>query len=139
MSLAFVQLQKAILTRLRSDTNVTSLLNGTKNYLGVYDYVTEDTAFPYVVVGEPRADDFGVKTEDVKDYTVTLHIWSSYKGNSEAYKILSALYDSFKYKLTVEGFKTVRTSCVDTRVFTDIDGIHRHGVFTLKFSLQKEK
>lgn len=139
MSLAFVQLQKAILTRLRSDTNVTSLLNGAKNYLGVYDYVTEDTAFPYVIVGEPRVDEFGVKTEDVKDYTVTLHIWSNYKGNSEAYKILSALYDNLKYKLNIEGFKTVRTSCVDNRVFTDIDGIHRHGVFTLKFSLQKEK
>lgn len=139
MSLVFGALQKAILDRLRSDVAVTSLLNQEKNTKGIYDYVTESTVYPYIVIGEPRVDAFSVKSEDVKDYTITLHIWSNYKGNSEAYKILSAIYESLKYKLKISGYNTVKTSCSDTRVFTDIDGIHRHGIFVLKISLQKEK
>lgn len=139
MSLVFGALQKAILDRLRSDVAVTSLLNKELNTKGIYDYVTESTVYPYIVISEPRVDAFSVKSEDVKDYTITLHIWSNYKGNSEAYKILSAIYESLKYKLKISGYNTVKTSCNDTRVFTDIDGIHRHGVFTLKISLQKEK
>ncbi|MEG0381034.1 MAG: DUF3168 domain-containing protein, partial [Kurthia sp.] len=106
---------------------------------GIYDYVTESTVYPYIVIGEPTVDDFSVKVDDVKDYKITLHIWSNYKGNSEAYKILSAVYEAFKYKLKVIGYNTIKTSSSDTKVFTDIDGIHRHGVFTLKISLQKEK
>lgn len=139
MSLVFGALQKAILDRLRSDVVVTGLLNQDKNTKGIYDYVTESTVYPYIVIGEPSVDAFSVKVDDVKDYKITLHIWSNYKGNSEAYKILSAVYEVFKYKLKISGYNTVKTSCSDTRVFTDIDGIHRHGVFTLKISLQKEK
>ncbi|WP_397537873.1 DUF3168 domain-containing protein [Rummeliibacillus pycnus] len=139
MSLAFAPTQKAILDRLRGDGNITSLLNKADKQSGIYDYVTESTPYPYVVVGEPSIDPFGVKNNDVADLTVTLHIWSNYKGNSEAYKILSAVHEAFIYKLAVTGYKTIKTSYSDARVFTDIDGIHRHGVFTLKISLEKEK
>ncbi|MCM3316182.1 DUF3168 domain-containing protein [Rummeliibacillus stabekisii] len=136
--LAFAPTQKAIMDRLRGDINVTSLLNKAPNYLGVYDYVTEDTTYPYIVVGEPTSDQFDVKNNDVVDMSITLHVWSSYKGNSEAYKILSAVHEAFKYKLDIKGYKTIKTSYRDAKVFTDIDGVHRHGVFTLLLTLEKE-
>ncbi|MGX9134046.1 DUF3168 domain-containing protein [Rummeliibacillus sp. JY-2-4R] len=136
--LAFAPTQKAIMDRLRGDANVTALLNGVTNYKGVYDYVTEDTPFPYIVIGEPTSNQFEVKNNDIVDMSVTLHIWSIYKGNSEAYKILSAIHETFKYKLDITGYKTTKTSYQDARVFTDIDGIHRHGVFTLLITLEKE-
>lgn len=137
MSLSFIPTQKAVLTRLRSDIIVTSLLNQEKNTKGIYDYVTKDTAFPYVVVSDPVVNAFSVKNSDVEDIKVTLHIWTAEKSNSKAYNILTAIHDVFKYKLDVTGYTVLKTSYEDARVFTDIDGIHQHGVFTLKLSLRK--
>lgn len=137
MSLSFIPTQKAVLTRLRSDSVVTNLLNNEKNTKGIYDYVAESTAFPYVVVSDPVVNAFSVKNDDVEDIKLTLHIWTAEKSNSKAYNILTAIHDAFKYKLDVTGYTVLKTSYEDARVFTDIDGIKQHGVFTLKLSLRK--
>ncbi|MFJ8262718.1 DUF3168 domain-containing protein [Rummeliibacillus sp. NPDC094406] len=139
MSLAFAPTQKAILDRVRGDIDVTSLLNKADKQSGIYDYVSESTPYPYIVVGEPSIDPLGIKNSEVVDLMITLHIWSNYKGNSEAYKILSAVHESFKYKLNISSYKTVKTSYRDAKVLPDIDGVHRHGVFTLLLTLEKER
>lgn len=139
MALAFSETQKAIMKRLRETSEVTKLLNQSQQNKGIYDYVTEDTKFPYIVVGEPIMSLFEVKNNEVTNLNVTLHIWSTQKGNHEIFLLLSAIQEAFKYKLNIVGYKVIKTSWGDARVFLDIDAIHRHGVFVLKLTLEKEK
>ncbi|PZX07900.1 uncharacterized protein DUF3168 [Psychrobacillus insolitus] len=140
MSLAFAATHQAIYSRLLNDVPVTALVKKTVEgieYKGVYDHLTEDTPYPYIVIGEPRTDPFEVKNTDVEDVFITLHIWSNYSGKKEAYDILSACHEAFKYKLAITGHTVIKTSWSGAQVFDDIDATLRHGVITLKFTLSK--
>lgn len=142
MSLAFAPTHQAVYNRLLNDTTVQSLLKPMvdgKKYKKVCDYVPTDTPYPYIVIGEPRTDPFGVKNSDIVDVFITLHIWSNYKGKKEAYDILTACHEAFLLKLDITGYTVNKTSWSDARVFDDIDGVLRHGVLTLKFNLEKER
>lgn len=142
MSLAFIPTQSAVFSRLLATESVTNLVKQTvndKQYKGIYDYVPDDAPYPYIVIGEPRTDSFGIKNSDIVDVFITLHIWSNYRGKKEAYDILTACHEAFLYKLDITGYTVNNTSWSDARVFDDIDGVLRHGVLTLKFNLEKER
>jgi Protein of unknown function (DUF3168) len=138
VELSFEELQTALYQRLSNDTTLMSLITS------VVDHVSEDTPFPYVVIGEPRISFENTKNSDVQEVAITLHSWynqqlSDNYGNTETYKILNAIYDSLKYKLYVNGWKVVRTVVDEPRVFDDIDNITKHGAITYRFTLQKER
>lgn len=143
LALPFIPLQKAIYQRLISDNQLSTLLAKDENNLGIYDYITEDTPFPYIVIGEPTLEEEQIKANEAFDVSVTLHVWHNQQesgnyGNYVPYTIINVIHNIFKYnRLEVEGYEVVRLQFREPKVFDDIDNVLKHGVITLKFVLKR--
>lgn len=146
MALPFRELQKAVYQRLTNDGPLKSLLavDEDNGYYGVYDYVTEETPFPYIVIGEPSMNlEKEVKVEDIVEETLLLHVWhnqqtSGIVGNRVVYDILSAIHSALAFELVLQNYKVMRVTPSQPRVFDDIDNIRKHGVITFTFQLLKK-
>lgn len=81
LSLAATAFQKAIVSRLNGDTELTQMLTG------IYDFVPEKTAFPYVSLSTLQARDVSSRSLGVSEVTMELSIWSVYRGKQECLNI----------------------------------------------------
>ena len=79
-------LQKTIFDALDGDSTLQSLVTD------VFDFVPENTAFPYVKVGEETAVDNGTKTLQGNEHTLVIHTFSRYRGSKETKEIMSRIY-----------------------------------------------
>ncbi len=100
---------------------------------GVHDDVPEDVTFPYVEMGESDAVDDDVTCSDGLDETVTLHIWSRYRGKKETKEIMSRIRDLLHNKvLAVSGRSSAHSWVTSSRVVRDPDGLTRHGIVLVR-------
>jgi hypothetical protein len=106
--------QQAIYAKLTGDPTLMGLING------VWDYVPEKDAYPYLVIGEAvetpdnRHGGFGRQT------VVTLHVWTQYHGHSKGLAIgarVTALLDH--QPLTITGADHISTRFEFSQTLTD--------------------
>lgn len=127
MSLHSFNLASAIYGRLTGDATLMGIVEG------VYDDVPQDTAYPYVVVGEETTINAGTKTKDGVEYTLTIHVWSRYRGLKQAKQIMERIYELLhNYDLTVSGASLVNLRQEFSATFVDADGLTRHGVIRFR-------
>lgn len=119
-----VELQTALFTRLNSVLSVP-----------VYDAVPQavdagdNSAFPYVTIGDDSSVEFDTDTSKGFDTDCTIHVWSRYRGRREVKQIQQAIYDALHlHNLSVSGYHTVMVLFQSADSFMDADGITRHGV-----------
>ncbi|PAD36325.1 DUF3168 domain-containing protein [Terribacillus saccharophilus] len=124
---SLLALQTALFQRLSSDSAVRDLVTG------VFDYIPEGTAFPYIRIGEPTVTPQVTKTTFGEQVAVVMHAWSKYPGKKEAYEILNACLAATSRPLRVEGFNLFDQRVDQLQVFDDIDGKTRHGVLRVIF------
>lgn len=128
MSIGQFALQERIFATLNNDSNLTSTQG-----VAVYDEVPENSAYPYISIGEATSTDYSTSDLSGSQTTMTIHIWSQYKGAKEAKNIMdrvhTLLHDT---TLTVTGFNLInlRFEFIDT--LQDPDGITRHGVMRFR-------
>ena len=114
-------LQAAVYARLTGDTPFMALTRA------VVDDVPEGQAFPYVTFGEWTEGAWDCFGQNGSDVTFEFHIWSRYRGFSEAQGINAALIGLFDgAALTITGYTTVLVDYVSTQQLRDPDGITRH-------------
>jgi hypothetical protein len=126
---SLLPLQTALFQRLSSDPTVKGLVKG------VFDYVPEGTAFPYIRIGEPTATPMVTKTTHGEEVAVVIHVWSQYRGKTEAYNILNACLGATTAPLKVQGFKLVDQRLDKLQVFDAIDDMTRQGVLRVIFTI----
>ena len=121
-------LHEAFYNQLSTDTALNSRVTG------VYDYVDENTKFPYVAIGDPTVSPFPTKTSHGEEVLVNLHVFSKYKGKAEAFGILNLMVQAAtKSDLQLEGgFTVFRMELEGMNVITDIDGKTKHGIARFK-------
>src|SRR5690349_19365922 len=78
----------------------------------VHDFVPEDEAFPYVVIGEFTTVDDGSKSKAGQEHTVTIHIWdqatNDTAGRLRSRQIVAHIYDALHLQsLSISGQTTV--------------------------------
>lgn len=119
-----VELQTALFARLNSQLSVP-----------VYDAVPQavdagdNSAFPYVTIGDDSASEFDTDTSTGFDTDCTIHVWSRYRGRREVKQIQKSIYDALHlHDLSVSGYHTVMVLFESADSFVDADGITRHGV-----------
>jgi hypothetical protein len=101
MTDALFAVQQAVYNALAASTEVQGLLG---NPPRVYDHVPPGVAFPYAAFGAIVAKPFDNKDITGIEQTVTLDIWSRYRGSKETKDILQALYDALhRASLSVTG------------------------------------
>lgn len=126
-------LQLAIYNCLKADSALTAKVTG------VFDAVPSGQAFPYVTIGEDTVIDWSTKTNAGEEVTHTLHVWSRYSGKKEAKEIISLVLEAItREPLVLTGGFFVDYSGLDfAEVFTDEDGITRHGVIRMRFTIKQ--
>lgn len=132
--------QAAIYDRLSEDDDLLTLLGGTAK---IYDYVPQNTSFPYITMNISPWEDRGNHTNEGFSCTFQIDVWyqpggSSYhgRGNYRIQQIQKRVDELLhKYNLSVSGWNTLilRRSLVD--IITDQDGVTKHGIQQFKLYL----
>lgn len=108
-------------------------VDGTSITSKVYDDVPEGTAYPYVVIGEETAIEIGTKDKDAHEHTLTIHVWSQYRGRKEIKNIMSQIYTLLhNVAISVTGASLVQIRHEFERTLLENDGITRHGVMRFR-------
>lgn len=106
--------QSAVYARLKGDVTLTGMISG------VYDYVPETAAYPFVVIGEAletpdnRHGGFGRQT------VITLHAWSRYQGYAQVLRIGARVTELLDHQpLTIPGLSWIATRFEFSQTLTD--------------------
>jgi len=128
MSFHSWELQKAIFTKLNG--NVDGLAGAN---IPVYDDVPQQSNYPYVQIGEETSANNGTKTLDGVEHTLTMHIWSQYRGRREIKTIMKSVYDLLhNTAISVSGASLVNVRQEFSTTLSENDGITRHGVIRFR-------
>ncbi len=118
--------QAAVNIALKADSTLQTFIGSPAR---VFDRTPQDSAFPYVVIGEATAAAFDTKTEDGMEQTLTIHSWSRHDGKKEVKQIMGAIVDALDdVALTVTGHDLVYLRFEFSDVSMDPDGQTQHGV-----------
>ena len=105
----------------------------------VYDDVSQDSAFPYYVIGDSTSNDFDTKTFNGLQTTVYIHSWSRYHGKKEIKEMMGAAYAALHNQtLTVTGYNFVHCLYEFSEYFLEDDGITRHGIQRFNLIITEE-
>ena len=117
------ELQQAVYGALTGDTTLMAMITG------VHDHVPQETAFPYVTIGEASAVDWRTVGHDGMEVTLVLHAWSRERGRREVKLILAEVHRILNdAKLTVPGHVLVWLHFGFSQTMLDNDGATTHGI-----------
>ena len=124
---AALALQQALYGRLSGDATLAGLVSG------VFDHVPDETAFPYVTVGEDAATDWSTKTFDGQRHALTVHVWSRARGRTEAKTIMARLYALLHgATFAMAGHELILLRCDFSETRREPDGLTQHGVMRFR-------
>jgi Protein of unknown function (DUF3168) len=127
------QLQQAVYAALASNAALTTFLGGAR----IYDEVPHAAAYPFVTMGQTSSTDWGTGTEDGEEHIMTLHVWSSYGGRSEAQTIMGALRDTLHTaRLTLTGHSLINFRQQFSDIRRETDGMTIHGLIRYRATTQ---
>lgn len=128
-----LELQGAVVARLKADATVSALISGR-----VYDQPPTPVTYPYFSIGETqflRDDATCIKGGRVY---LTMHAWSQAVGYPEAKRIADAVTDSLhQAPITLATNHLISISHRQTRVFRDADGLTSHAVIEFVAYVEK--
>lgn len=122
-------------------TAIAALLTSGSPALFPYDLYTgrakQNCSFPYGVLGDDTAIDWGTKTERGQEITVTIHCWSRKAASTKEVKeMMAALYAALhEASFTVSGQDLVSCRFDFGQVIEDADGQTFHGVSRFRLFL----
>jgi hypothetical protein len=129
MALHSWNLQKAIYAKLNDAT----ISGASVADVPVYDDIPEGTSAPYINIGEETAINDGTKTVDAVEHTLTIHVWSEYRGRYEIKHIMEQVYQNLhNAAITVSGASLVNIRQEFATTLEEPDGITRHGVMRFR-------
>lgn len=76
---------------------------------GIYDYIPEGSKFPYIIIGEDRADSYNTKTEKGKEITTTIYVWAESRGMLDVKKLLGLIEEKLAKDLDIFEFHEIET------------------------------
>ena len=122
-------LQTAIYSKLNDDSTLDGIVGNNK----IFDDVPQGTSYPYVVIGEETAIDAGAKDTDAQEFTLTIHIWSRYKGRKQTKEIAERIYTLLhNVAISVSSASLVNIRNEFFTILVDDDGLTRHGVMRFR-------
>ncbi|SMH30550.1 DUF3168 domain-containing protein [Azospirillum agricola] len=98
----------------------------------VVESMPQGQPYPFVSIGETSATPSTLVDVEAEEHLVTLHVWSDQdypEANGLLARIRTALHDR---PLTVAGFRPARLLFRHSTVFTQPDGVIRHGVIQFR-------
>ena len=128
MSFHSFDLQTILFSTLNGDSTLDGIVGNNK----IFDNVPQDTAYPYVVIGNINAINRGTKTLDGNEYNVDIDVWSTYRGKKEISDTMERIYELLhEASYSVSGADMVVSQVTNTITLVENNGITRHGVLSL--------
>lgn len=126
----FVQMatQKAIYSVLTGDATLMTMVEG------VYDFVPQDAAYPYITLGDAMAEDVSTLSQAAYQLRLQIHIYSRAKGRKEIYDIMQRVHGLLHNATpSVTGYDVVglRFQRSDAALAAGGDGYHGRMVFSV--------
>lgn len=101
-TLALMEVQRALYTKLSGDGVLMGMVSG------VFDAVPQNTAMPYVVIGDGNQKIHPADAAVVTECQLELQVWTDAKGRKTALTILNRLHALLHLgTLTLSGFQQV--------------------------------
>lgn len=134
MSLAALELQRAVFAALAGDAALTAALGGA----GFYDRTPARTPFPYLTFGPASIHDWSTDTEAGSEHLFTLDIWAGRTGKSEALALMervdAVLHDA---ALTLKGgYRLVNLRRQSAEIRFDEDLSVHHGLMRFRAAIE---
>ena len=133
-----VQIATAIMTKLKGDTNLTSLLTTYASLPAVFTHVPQDlNTYPYVVLYETGLDGNDNDAHLGFDGVLNIHCWTDERDMAVIGNIQNAIYNALhNQELTMTGYNLGELHQEFTTILRDPDGITLHGVQRFRIILQ---
>ncbi|MBA1345981.1 DUF3168 domain-containing protein [Rhizobium sp. WYCCWR 11146] len=133
MASAELELQGALVARLKADSPLTALVQGR-----VYDQPPSPVVYPYVTLGEAQTLRDDATCVSGAQVYLTLHAWSTKPGLPEVKAIADAVVESLHMApITLPTNRLISIMHRQTRTFRDADGLTSHAV--IEFVANTEK
>jgi hypothetical protein len=131
-----LELQGAIVARLKADPAVTALVAGR-----IYDSVPQSAVFPYVTIGP--IDSVGFDPDCITGFDVAQQIdcWSRAVGTPEVKKIIDAVraaLDDREADMPLATNGMVFFEHRTTRIVRDPDGLTSHGILSFEAAIERK-
>jgi hypothetical protein len=118
MSSISFSLQQAIFAALSASSDLQTLIGNR-----LFDFVPPDSAFPYVVLGDGSEADWSTSTEDGREHTIQIDVWSRQPGHKEAKQIADVIRATLNNaSLTVSGATLIDIRHLTTDFSREPDG-----------------
>ena len=104
----------------------------------VYDEVSEDAKFPYVVIGDIDFSEGQNNFNDLLDINLNILVWSLWEGKKEVNDILSNIINAFTslYEKKIEG-QSLHNFSFGNSSIKRLDGGIYNGNLALNFSVKE--
>ena len=123
-------LQTAVYNALVADAPLMAIVSG------VYDNVPQNTAFPYISLGEDITTPYDTDTFTGSSNLLTFHVWTRESGSKEAKEIMGIIYGILNRNiLTVTDADTVDLLFITQTTTLDPDNITNHGFIQFRATL----
>ena len=126
---SFSYLQKAVYGMLTADAMLMAQVTG------IFDFVPDNQAFPYVSIGEFTSAPFETFDRYGQEVTMTVHVWSqriepnAYQGMRQIELIMDSIQRILvRAEIAVEHWGVVGIWGDFSQTMLDYDGITRHGI-----------
>lgn len=137
MNSCLIPLRQALYNRLTEDATLAGMVTG------VFDYVPETQAFPYIVIGQFTEAPDHTFTEEGRVVTGALHVWSDKKSDMELLEIVDRLTTLLDHnEFTVAGWNMVSSEVMSSLTVReqfrqDYDDSKRQAVVNVMFTLER--
>jgi hypothetical protein len=126
---ATLALQTALRTKLLAAPQVTALLGPA----AVFDDVPQGTRCPYLQLGDIETRDWSTQTRQGHEHSVTLHVWTDYRGRKQALDIIESVDAALEQPgLALAGHAVVSLRTTFWTVLHELGNGLYHGIMRLR-------
>lgn len=132
MSNAKLELQKDIYAALIGNATLMAKING------VFDFIPDNQAFPFVRIGDIEFLDWGTQTFDGFEATIIIDLWHrpSSRGKAPLHSIMHDIYTTLhKNVFSIPNYSTMVSRFISSNIIVEEDGVTYHGITKFKLIL----
>lgn len=132
MSDGRLELQKDIYGALTGNATLMAKITG------VFDFVPDNQAYPFIQIGEMQFLDFGSVNTDGFEATLTIHTWGrpGTRGRAPIHDIQNDIYDTLHKNLfSIPGYTVLSSRFLNSEIIVEEDAVTYHGISRFRLIL----
>lgn len=119
--------QAALYQKLHGDATLMALITG------VYDFIPQGAAYPYVAIGEAQGRDWSTKSSSGMQYSFAVRVFAREAGRKQAATVMERVHTLLHTgSLTITGQTLISLRCESSEILLQDDGLTYQGVLRFR-------